>query len=246
MSKNTLRGTERDRLLEELHARYASGKRHGNKSTYLRKKYLWLATVWGAKVFKRTMDIIISSVGLIVLSPLFLVMAVLIKLTDGGPILYVSQRVGKWGKEFAFPKFRSMYVNADQIKAELQHLSQHEDLKTFKIKTDPRVTWIGKIMRRFSLDELPQLWCVLIGEMSLVGPRPPLPNEVAMYTLEDRRRLDVVPGLTCFWQVGGRSEIPFDEQVKLDVQYIESQSLWVDFKLLLKTIPAVLFGKGAY
>lgn len=246
MPKNTLRGTERDRLLEELHTRYASGKRHGNKSTYLRKKYLWLATVWGAKVLKRTMDIIVSLAGLIVLSPLFLLMAIIIKLTDGGPILYVSQRVGKWGKEFAFPKFRSMYVNADQIKTDMQHLSQHEDPKTFKMRSDPRVTRIGRFMRRFSIDELPQLWCVLTGEMSLVGPRPPLPSEVAMYTLEDRRRLDVIPGLTCFWQVGGRSEIPFDEQVKLDVQYIESQSLWVDFKLLLKTIPAVLFGKGAY
>jgi lipopolysaccharide/colanic/teichoic acid biosynthesis glycosyltransferase len=114
------------------------------------------------------------------------------------------------------------------------------------MKNDPRVTWIGRIIRKFSIDELPQLWCVLIGDMSLVGPRPPVPREVALYTLKDRRRLESTPGLTCIWQVSGRGDIPFPQQVELDVEYIESQSLWLDLKILLKTVPAVLTGKGAY
>jgi lipopolysaccharide/colanic/teichoic acid biosynthesis glycosyltransferase len=114
------------------------------------------------------------------------------------------------------------------------------------MKDDPRITWIGKIIRKFSIDELPQLWCVLRGDMSLVGPRPPVPREVALYSLADRRRLEITPGLTCIWQVSGRGDIPFPQQVKLDVDYIESQSFWVDLKLLFLTVPAVLTGKGAY
>ena len=117
---------------------------------------------------------------------------------------------------------------------------------TFKMKKDPRITWIGRIIRKLSIDELPQLWCVLKGDMSLVGPRPPVPSEVEKYTLSDRRRLDIKPGLTCIWQVSGRGDIPFKEQVKLDVQYIESQSIWLDIKIILLTVPAVLTGKGAY
>jgi lipopolysaccharide/colanic/teichoic acid biosynthesis glycosyltransferase len=155
--------------------------------------------------------------------------------------------VGKWGKEFNFPKFRSMVVKADHLQENLIISTQHQAKgKSFKMKHDPRVTPIGHLLRKTSLDELPQLWCVLKGEMSLVGPRPPLPKEVTLYSLEERKRLDVTPGLTCIWQVSGRSEIPFKEQVQLDLNYIESQSLWLDIKLLLKTIPAVLFGKGAY
>ena len=124
--------------------------------------------------------------------------------------------------------------------------NEHGQSVTFKMKKDPRITWIGRIIRRTSIDELPQLWCVLKGDMSLVGPRPPVPREVALYTLQDRRRLDVIPGLTCIWQVEGRGDIPFDEQVQMDMAYIESQSFWFDIKLLLKTVPAVLTGKGAY
>src|SRR5271166_5764761 len=124
--------------------------------------------------------------------------------------------------------------------------NDHANSITFKMRNDPRVTWIGKIIRKLSIDELPQLWCVLKGDMSLVGPRPPVPSEVAEYTLRDRRRLDATPGLTCIWQVSGRGNIPFPKQVELDVQYIESQSVWLDVKLLLKTVPAVLLGKGAY
>jgi lipopolysaccharide/colanic/teichoic acid biosynthesis glycosyltransferase len=116
----------------------------------------------------------------------------------------------------------------------------------FKMKNDPRVTKVGRIIRKTSIDELPQLWNVLVGDMSLVGPRPPVPSEVDQYSLSDRRRLEVIPGITCIWQISGRSEIPFEQQVELDVQYIQSQSLWTDFKILIKTVPALLLGSGAY
>lgn len=139
-----------------------------------------------------------------------------------------------------------MVANAEELKARLLQQNDHDDSVTFKMKNDPRITWIGRFIRRGSIDELPQLWCVLKGEMSLVGPRPPVPAEVEQYTIADRRRLEAIPGLTCFWQVMGRGEIPFDQQVELDARYIESQSIWLDIKLLFMTIPAVLFGKGAY
>jgi len=138
-----------------------------------------------------------------------------------------------------------MVINAEEIKDRLLDQSDLGDSVTFKMKKDPRVTWVGRIIRKFSIDELPQLWCVLKGDISLVGPRPPVPREVAEYTLADRRRLDTTPGLTCTWQVIGRSDIPFEKQVELDVKYIESQSLTMDLLLLLKTIPAVLVGKGS-
>jgi lipopolysaccharide/colanic/teichoic acid biosynthesis glycosyltransferase len=174
------------------------------------------------------------------------VVILLIKITDRGPVLFWQTRVGRWGREFALPKFRSMVVDAELLQDALRERSGQPAGVTFKMKRDPRVTWIGRIIRKFSIDELPQLWCVLKGEMSLVGPRPPLPSEVAQYTLTERRRLEVVPGLTCSWQVGGRSDIAFPQQVALDVQYIESQSLGLDLKLLLHTIPAVILGRGAY
>ena len=139
-----------------------------------------------------------------------------------------------------------MHIDAEQRKAALASQSKHGQSITFKMKSDPRVTWIGRIIRKSSLDELPQLWCVLKGDMSLVGPRPPLPEEVAKYSLAERRRLDIVPGLTCIWQVSGRSDIPFDQQVTLDLEYIQSQSFWVDVKILLRTVPAVILGRGAY
>jgi lipopolysaccharide/colanic/teichoic acid biosynthesis glycosyltransferase len=279
-----LRGEHRVLLMEELYRRY--GKGTSGPGSFLRnlrfwrKKYAWALVVGGAKFVKRTIDIVVSLAMLILLLPLFLAVALCIKLTDGGPILFWQKRVGRWGREFPFPKFRSMVVNAEEIKRkmlELQHLSReereqmleradqgsekldrqtlkilramkndHGDSVTFKMKKDPRVTWIGRIIRKLSIDELPQLWCVFKGDMSLVGPRPPVPGEVSKYSLSDRRRLDVTPGLTCIWQVSGRGNIPFPEQVKLDVQYIESQSLWMDIKLLLKTVPAVLLGKGAF
>lgn len=239
-------GEDRIRLRDELHTKYATSSDFRRRWVYYRKKYSWMIVVGSAKLFKRLLDILLSVFLLIVLSPVMLLIAFLIKLTDGGPVLYVTDRVGKWGKEFRFPKFRSMKIGADKMKESLKAYNELKEGVTFKIRRDPRVTWIGGILRKTSLDELPQLWCVLKGEMSLVGPRPPLPEEVALYTIQDRARLDVNPGLTCIWQVSGRSEIPFSTQVKLDREYIESQSFWLDLKLLLKTIPAVILGRGAY
>jgi len=211
-----------------------------------RKRWMWLATLGFAAFLKRVLDIFVSFGMIVTLSPMFAILALCIWATDRGPVLYWQIRIGQFGKEFRFPKFRSMVVNADSVKDKLLAQNQHGDNKTFKMKNDPRITWIGRILRKLSLDEMPQLWCVLIGQMSLVGPRPPVPREVALYTVNDRRRLEVRPGLTCIWQVSGRSDIPFEGQVKLDADYIESQSLWLDIVLLAKTIPAVLFGRGAY
>lgn len=210
------------------------------------KRQLWLFVVKATLVFKRLMDIVLALTALVLLSPLFLIVALLIKITDRGPVFYVQKRVGLHGEEFPFPKFRSMVLNADALKDTLLQQADRAGDVTFKMKKDPRVTPIGRFIRRFSIDELPQLWCVLIGDMSIVGPRPPVPREVALYTQEDRRRLEVKPGLTGIWQVSGRSEIGFKQQVELDVLYIESHGFWLDLKLILKTIPAVLTGKGAY
>lgn len=205
-------------------------------------------------VTKRIMDVVGASIITLMLSPMLAVVAACVKFTDGGPILFWQRRVGIHGREFWFPKFRSMMVNADRLVKMLTTRNQHAQPEgetnkqdvTFKMKDDPRITWIGKIIRKLSIDEMPQLWCVLKGDMSLVGPRPPLPREVARYTPSDRRRLAITPGLTCIWQVSGRGDIPFPQQVEMDVKYIESQSLWLDIKLMFLTIPAVLFGKGAY
>jgi lipopolysaccharide/colanic/teichoic acid biosynthesis glycosyltransferase len=213
---------------------------------FWRKKYMFLLAIGGSRALKRMVDIVVALTMFVILIPLFLLVAALIKLTDRGPVLFWQQRVGRWGREFPFPKFRSMVPNAETMIVSLLDRNDHKVGVTFKMKRDPRVTWIGRIIRKLSIDELPQLWCVLKGDMSLVGPRPPVPREVAHYTLADRRRLEMTPGLTCIWQVSGRSAIPFPKQVELDVQYIESQSFWLDIKLLAKTIPAVLLSKGAY
>lgn len=219
----------------------------------MRARPLVRAKLWqelrnrGFRAFKRILDVAVAGGVLLCLSPLFLFVAAAIKLTDGGPVLYWQQRVGKWGELFWFPKFRSMRVNADKMKDALLKENQHGSQGvTFKMKKDPRVTLIGRFIRRFSIDEIPQLWNVIIGEMTLVGPRPPVPREVNLYTLKDRRRLDVTPGLTCIWQVSGRSEIPFPQQVELDVDYISQRSVATDIGLLFRTVPAVLGGRGAY
>ncbi len=233
-------------LSDELYRRF-SGPGWPQRFRYWRKKYAWLLIVGGTRRIKRLVDFTAALCGAVALSPLFLAVALSIKLTDRGPVLFWQTRVGQYGREFPFPKFRSMVVNAEALKDKLLEQNQHGgEGVTFKMKKDPRITWIGRIIRKLSIDELPQLWNVMIGDMSLVGPRPPVPREVALYTLSDRRRLDTIPGLTCIWQVSGRSDIPFDRQVELDVQYIQSQSLWLDVKLLFMTIPAVLLGKGAY
>jgi lipopolysaccharide/colanic/teichoic acid biosynthesis glycosyltransferase len=195
---------------------------------------------------KRLLDVFVSLALLTVLSPLFLIVALCVKLTDGGPVFFRQKRVGLHGRVFDFFKFRSMVVDAEARKDELLKLNKHANSVTFKMCRDPRVTWVGRIMRKTSIDELPQLWNVLVGEMTLVGPRPAVVAEVQRYTVRERRRLAVVPGLTCFWQVSGRADLDFQQQVELDVRYIRERSLWMDLKLMLLTIPAVLSGKGAY
>lgn len=175
-----------------------------------------------------------------------LITALLIKITSPGPIIFSQVRVGKYGRHFKFYKFRSMYIDAELRKNELLSRNESSDGVIFKMKHDPRITRIGRFIRKFSIDELPQLFNVLLGDMSLVGPRPPLPAEVRTYTLEERKRLNITPGITCLWQISGRSELPFQQQMALDKEYIASRSTWNDFLILLKTIPAIITGRGAW
>jgi lipopolysaccharide/colanic/teichoic acid biosynthesis glycosyltransferase len=186
-----------------------------------------------------------SFIGLILLSPFFAIIALAVWTEDGGRVFFPQTRVGRHGRLFKMYKFRSMCPDADSRLLELLEQNQLKEGVTFKLKDDPRMTRVGKWLRKFSFDELPQLYNVLIGDMSLVGPRPPVPREVALYRPSDRRRLAAKPGITCIWQISGRSEIDFSGQVGLDVGYIESQSFLTDLKILIKTIPAVLSGKGA-
>jgi lipopolysaccharide/colanic/teichoic acid biosynthesis glycosyltransferase len=210
------------------------------------KVLTWRAVVGGSLLVKRMVDLLVASVTLLIWSPLILLVIALIKLEDGGPIFFRQTRVGLRGRTFGMWKFRSMVMNADALKEKLLEKNEMQGGVTFKMKNDPRVTKVGKWIRKFSIDEVPQLWNVIVGDMSLVGPRPPVPREVREYSMQDRQRLLAKPGLTCFWQVAGRSEIDFAGQVRLDVEYIRSKSVRLDFVLLLKTIPAVLLGKGAY
>jgi len=200
----------------------------------------------GTGFVKRLLDLFLAATLLVILTPALVAIAIAVKLSDGGPVLFWQERVGKGGRRFWFPKFRSMCVGGERIHHLMLPQNDHGDSITFKMRNDPRVTRVGRALRILSLDELPQLLCVLKGEMSLVGPRPPLPSEVARYSAAELRRLEVKPGLTCLWQVSGRSLIPFEQQVALDVEYIERQSLLLDLKLLARTIPAVLSCKGAF
>lgn len=218
-----------------------------NRMRARRARVLWWWHTRGPRFCKRSLDLLVVVPALLLLAPLFALVACAIRWHDGGPVLFWQQRVGCDGTEFAFPKFRSMRVDAEAVRAQLASANQHgADGVTFKMKGDPRITPVGRLIRRTSIDELPQLWCVLRGTMSLVGPRPPLVSEVVRYTLDDRQRLAVTPGLTCIWQVNGRSEVPFPEQVQMDLEYIRRPSLWADIKLLGKTLPAVIRGRGAY
>jgi lipopolysaccharide/colanic/teichoic acid biosynthesis glycosyltransferase len=237
---------ERGARLEELCRLHGDSSRA--RRLRMRSKTLVFRSVVGATCgLKRGVDVAVSGAALLALVPLFAIVAAAIKLTDGGPVLFWQTRVGRHGRTFAFPKFRSMVLDAEKRKAALAGANDHGAAGvTFKMKRDPRITAVGRVIRKLSIDELPQLWLVLTGEMSLVGPRPPVPAEVARYTLEDRRRLEARPGLTCIWQVSGRSEIPFERQVELDVLYIESRSFKLDLMLLLRTVPAVLTGRGAF
>jgi len=215
------------------------------KRRFALRRLAWRWFVESADFVKRAIDIVGSLAALLALSPLLVRISALVRL-DGGPVLFAQTRVGRFGRPFKMFKFRSMRPDAEQRLAALLATNQHGNGITFKIKNDPRITRIGHWLRRFSLDELPQFYNVLIGDMSLVGPRPPVPREVALYALADHRRLLVKPGITCTWQIGGRAQIDFPGQVLLDVNYIESQSLGGDLKILAKTPKAVVFGSGAY
>lgn len=196
-------------------------------------------------ILKRTMDIVGASVGLILASPIMLIVAILIKLEDPkGPIFFSQVRNGAYPTTFKMYKFRSMYIDAEERLQELMHLNEQSG-PAFKIKDDPRITKVGKFIRKTSLDELPQLFNVLKGDMSLVGPRPAIPREVEQYTTYQKQRLFVKPGLTCIWQVSGRNNIEFDQWVELDIEYIKTRSLWLDIKLILLTIPALLGDENA-
>ena len=194
---------------------------------------------------KRGFDILASGVALVLLSPLFGVLTVKIKKEDGGPAFYSQTRIGKNGKPFKMWKFRSMIVNADKMVEQLEEQNEI-DGAMFKIKDDPRITKIGHTIRKYSLDELPQLWNVLIGDMSLVGPRPPLPSEVEEYTDYDKQRLLVMPGCTGLWQVTERNEADFDEMVWLDIVYINHSGILEDLKLIIKTVLVMIHPNGAY
>ena len=198
-----------------------------------------------ALLFKRTVDVILSILSLVVLSPLFLFLALLVKLTSKGPVLFRQIRCGLGGRQFVLLKFRSMVVDADELLADLSALNEAE-APLFKMRNDPRCTKLGRWMRMFSMDELPQLWNILRGDMSLVGPRPPLPQEVEQYQPWQRRRLRMRPGLTCLWALEGRSQLRFERLTRLDLLYIDNWSVWLDLKILIKTIPTVLSGRGAH
>ena len=195
-------------------------------------------------VAKRFFDIVLSLCGLVILSPLFLITAVAIRLDSKGPAFYSQKRIGKNGKPFKMYKFRSMCVDAEQQLERLAALNER-DGPTFKITHDPRVTRVGRFIRKTCIDELPQLINILRGEMSLVGPRPPLPNEVSVYTPYQMRRLGVTPGLTCFWQATKGEDTTFEEWVEMDLKYIRERSLKTDIKILFLTVRVVLLGKGS-
>ena len=195
-------------------------------------------------LLKRTVDIVLAGAALILLLPFMLVAALLIRLTSPGPAIFRQVRCGLNGRRFVFYKFRSMCVNAEEMKSSLQHLNCKST--AFKIHDDPRLTGVGKILRRFSIDEWPQLWNVLKGDMSLVGPRPAIPEEVDLYERWQRRRLRMRPGLTCLWAVQGRDALDFETWMKMDMQYIDNWSLVLDWKIIFRTIPRVLTGKGAH
>jgi exopolysaccharide biosynthesis polyprenyl glycosylphosphotransferase len=193
---------------------------------------------------KRALDVALAFLLLPLALPIVGTIALVIKVTSGGRVLFRQTRCGLNGRFFTLYKFRTMVEGAEERRRELMHLNEMNG-PVFKLKSDPRVTWFGRFLRRFSLDELPQLWNVLRGDMSLVGPRPPIPEEVARYQRWQRRRLAMKPGLTCLWQISGRNNLDFDRWMELDLEYIDSWSPLLDLKILLKTIPAVLSGKGA-
>jgi len=204
-----------------------------------------LEAAWWQRIVKRWIDVFGSFFLLLLTFPILLIVTVAIRVTSPGPILYTHERIGRDGRPFRMFKFRSMRVQAHEDRGEISHLNEAGG-PVFKIRDDPRITGVGRVLRKLSLDELPQLLNVMRGDMSLVGPRPPLPEEYATYGPRERRRMAVSPGITCIWQVSGRSDLDFDTWVDMDLEYIESWTIREDLKLLLLTIPAVLSGRGAY
>ncbi len=212
--------------------------RNNMRAVYQRKSPVY-------KSLKRLFDVLLSGIALVCLLPVFLITIVAIKLEDGGPAFFIQPRAGKDMKIFKMYKFRSMYVNADERLEEL--LEDNEQTgHAFKIKNDPRVTRVGGVIRRVSIDELPQLINIIKGDMSIVGPRPILARQMEECNEYERQRLIVQPGLTCYWQIGGRANIKWEEWVELDLDYIGDMSLWTDLKMILKTVPAVFNREGAY
>jgi len=227
---------------------FLASENFSNRDKYVRMHILLLTWVIRRKIIeniKRVFDFVLSMFLIILFSPVMLLTALIIKLESPGPILYKQERVGIWGKPFLCYKFRSMVDDADLRKAELMDLNEADQV-IFKIKKDPRITRVGQFFRKLSIDELPQLFNVIKGEMSLVGPRPPVPIEVEQYHFDTFRRLDAIPGITGLQQVSGRSELEFKRWIELDFQYIQEQSLPKDFEILIRTIPSVLSRKGAY
>ena len=196
---------------------------------------------------RRAVDLFAAAAGLLVLAPLLVLAAAAVKLTSKGPLFYGHERLGQHGRAFRMLKFRSMFVDSDQQKSRL--VAECMDAVSgvrFKLKKDPRITTVGRILRKFSIDELPQLFNVFVGDMTLIGPRPPVREEVCLYDARAMRRLEVPQGLTCWWQVKGRSDLSFEQQVALDLDYIDRATAVDQLKILLATVPAVLFGRGAY
>ncbi len=210
----------------------------------VRATMLWSAM--GPRV-RRSLDVTLSAMALLALTPLFAVVAIAIKLQDRGPILFEQERIGRGGRKFKLFKFRTMVFGAEAMKAALAATNPEAMSGVrFKLTHDPRVTKIGRILRRFSIDEMPQIYNVLRGDMTLVGPRPPVWREVALYSPKALRRLEVTPGLTCLWQIGGRSDLSFEQQVDLDLEYIDRVRAIEEVAIVVKTVPAVLSGRGAY
>jgi len=195
-------------------------------------------------MLKRIIDLMVSSLALLVLSPLLVAAAIAVKLDSGGPVFYSAERIGKKGRRFRCVKFRTMTRDAESRRAEMMHLNERDGV-LFKITNDPRITRVGRILRKYSLDELPQFFNVLKGDMSIVGPRPPLASEVEEYKLSYLRRLDVNPGITGLWQVQARQDPSFDNYISLDVHYIENWNLWLDFKIMVRTVGVVIQGTGS-
>lgn len=213
----------------------------GRSRRFVLRRRLWILDI--GQRMRRMIDIIAASIGLVIALPLLLVVGCAIKWTSKGPILFSQRRVGRNGRDFKILKLRTMYIDAEARRAAL--MTNTDEIR-FKLRRDPRITPVGRWLRRFSIDELPQLWNVLVGDMTIIGPRPALCSEVDRYDALALRRLEVQQGLTCLWQVNGRSELSFEEQVKLDIEYIDRTSTTGDLRVLLRTIPAVVGGRGAY